>query len=533
MNFELADTLRRLNPLRRDEVIRFLTAAAALRPSSPGIHFSLGAELAASGFPEDAIAEYREAIRLKADYPSALVNLGHLLSLTGRAEAAKEIYQRAEAAYRKSIKLDPKNVGAHLDLAGALAARGKRDEAIAEYRKGTELDQTNDFAHYKLGAALKESGDLDGGLAEFRRAWTLNPSNWGARAGLFQIYDRRGQLKEIQELRATWQKLLEHNPPERDAWLGYAELCLFLGREEEYRRHRADLLARFGDTADPVIAECVSRACLLLPASGDELKRAAALIDRAVAAGPEHRSYGFFLAAKGLAEYRLGRFDSAIGSLQQAHARRSTMPVTHLVLAMARQRSGQTRQAREILAAALQSYIWGETTVLERDKWIAHVLRREAVALIVPELFADHAKEIDPDPKDATVHNILAWLLATHANPKLRDPGRAVNCAKRAVELAPKEGNYWNTLGVAHYRAGDWKSALAALEKSMELRKGGDSIDWFFLAMCHEKLGDKEKARQWYDRATRWMDKNQANNEELRRFRAEAAQVLGLDKKIN
>jgi len=65
----------------------------------------------------------------------------------------------------------------------------------------------------------------------------------------------------------------------------------------------------------------------------------------------------------------------------------------------------------------------------------------------------------------------------------------------------------------------------------MELRRGGDSTDWFFLAMAHEKLGDKEKARQWYDRATRWMDKNQATDEELRRFRAEATQVLGVDKK--
>ncbi len=44
-------------------------------------------------------------------------------------------------------------------------------------------------------------------------------------------------------------------------------------------------------------------------------------------------------------------------------------------------------------------------------------------------------------------------------------------------------------------------------------------------------VGDKEKARHWYDRATRWMDKNQPRNEELASFRAEAAQVLGVDKK--
>ena len=83
---------------------------------------------------------------------------------------------------------------------------------------------------------------------------------------------------------------------------------------------------------------------------------------------------------------------------------------------------------------------------------------------------------------------------------------------------------------MAHYRAGDWKAALEALEKSMKLRNGGDRSDWFFLAMSHEKLGDKEKARQWYDRATLGMEKNSSTNEEINRFRAEAAELLRVDK---
>jgi tetratricopeptide (TPR) repeat protein len=145
------------------------------------------------------------------------------------------------------------------------------------------------------------------------------------------------------------------------------------------------------------------------------------------------------------------------------------------------------------------------------------------------QAIADYSKAIELDPNDATAHNRAAWALATHPNPQLRDPGRAVNWAKKAVELAPKNGNYRNTLGVALYRSGDWKAARIALEKSMELSEGGNSFDWFSLAMVHEKLGDREEARQWYNRATGWMAKNQATSEELRRFRAETAQVLGVD----
>ena len=50
------------------------------------------------------------------------------------------------------------------------------------------------------------------------------------------------------------------------------------------------------------------------------------------------------------------------------------------------------------------------------------------------------------------------------------------------------------TLGVAHYRAGGWADSIAALEKSMSLRAGGDAFDLYFLAMARKKrqVGDWE-----------------------------------------
>jgi hypothetical protein len=46
--------------------------------------------------------------------------------------------------------------------------------------------------------------------------------------------------------------------------------------------------------------------------------------------------------------------------------------------------------------------------------------------------------------------------------------------------------------------------------------------------MARWQLGDKDQARKWYQQADAWMRKNQPNNAELRRFRAEAAALLGL-----
>jgi superkiller protein 3 len=127
------------------------------------------------------------------------------------------------------------------------------------------------------------------------------------------------------------------------------------------------------------------------------------------------------------------------------------------------------------------------------------------------QAIAAYRKAIELDQKrvEAVPRNQLAWLLATCPDAKFRDPAEAVGLAQEAVKLRPSAWPIANTLGVAQHRAGDWKAAIAALEKSMALIKGGNSNDWFFLATAHWQLGDKDKARAWFDRAVQWMDKNQ------------------------
>ena len=133
-------------------------------------------------------------------------------------------------------------------------------------------------------------------------------------------------------------------------------------------------------------------------------------------------------------------------------------------------------------------------------------------------------------PKTGGFCNNVAWFLATAEVPAHRDPALAIELAKKAVELDPKSGQYHNTLGIAAYRAGDWKQAISVLEKSVSLSKAGDSYNWFFRAMAHWQLGHKEEARSWYDQAVQWMEKNDPKNEWLGRFRVEAEKLLELKK---
>jgi serine/threonine protein kinase/Flp pilus assembly protein TadD len=137
----------------------------------------------------------------------------------------------------------------------------------------------------------------------------------------------------------------------------------------------------------------------------------------------------------------------------------------------------------------------------------------------------------------AQAANSVARAFATSLDLRLQNREEAVHLtqavqlAQKAVDLVPESGWYWNTLGAACYRAGQWKDAVEALENSMQLRSGGDGADWFLLAMAHQQLDQWAEARMWYDRAVPWMDKYKPYDEELCGFRAEAAALLGMAEK--
>jgi serine/threonine protein kinase/Flp pilus assembly protein TadD len=158
---------------------------------------------------------------------------------------------------------------------------------------------------------------------------------------------------------------------------------------------------------------------------------------------------------------------------------------------------------------------------------VLHATGQDAEAEKVYRRTLDLGEKLVNDfPEEAWDRRDLALFLANCPARQLRNPDRAVSLAREAVGLAPRGGDCWRTLGVAHYRAGDWKAAVTALQKATEIRSGGDSAEWFLLALAHWRLGDKQQGRAWYDRAIRWMDKNRPRDENLRRWRAEATALF-------
>jgi Flp pilus assembly protein TadD len=77
-----------------------------------------------------------------------------------------------------------------------------------------------------------------------------------------------------------------------------------------------------------------------------------------------------------------------------------------------------------------------------------------------------------------------------------------VRLACKAVTANPRDWSRLETLGAAHYRAGDFKAAAERLEEAVK-EKADEGTVWMqlFLAMAYQRLGEADEARQWLARA--------------------------------
>jgi tetratricopeptide (TPR) repeat protein len=130
---------------------------------------------------------------------------------------------------------------------------------------------------------------------------------------------------------------------------------------------------------------------------------------------------------------------------------------------------------------------------------------------------------------------VYAWFLVACPIQELRDPQRAIELARQNIASRPRGlwielSHCWHTLAVAQYRRGDWKAAWDAMQ-SWPLVQHWDGPVAFVFAMTRWQRGEKKEARDFYDKTVQWMEKNKPRDLELRRFRTEAAQLLGVKEK--
>jgi serine/threonine protein kinase/predicted Zn-dependent protease len=420
---------------------------------------------------QDELRRLGESIDIRAQHPATLVSLTRTLVRARDPDAAIRILRDAQHVY-------PGDFWLNYELAQVLQNKEDHDGAIRFFTAAVVVRPNSAAAHTRLGDALLARGKADEAAAEYRRALELDRKYAWARIQLGKAL--RGQRK-LDEAAACFREALDLDPN-----------AVFV------HQLLGNTLRQQGKL-DEAVAE-YHRALERIPNNG-----------------PVYLSLGDALFAQ-------GKPDEAVAAYRTAVGLNPKWAWAHHSLGDALRKQGKLDEAAAAYRAAIEL----------SPGWAAHY-RKLGLALAgqgkVDEAIAVLKKALAVAPQDADSHNELAWVFATCPDAKFRDPGQAVALAKKAIELAPKSPAYVNTLGVAHYRAGDPKAAIAALEQSMRLNDGGNSYDWFFLAMAHWRLGEKDNARRWYDRAVQWMDQNQPKSEALRRFRGEATELLELNEK--
>jgi superkiller protein 3 len=468
----LRDALDSPEKQKRLDALRVLAHSAKFDALPPISLDLLGSALRDAGDPQVAESVLRQAERRHPSDVWLNYNLAKCLEKLARREEAIRYYSAA-----RSIRPELAHALAH-----ALEKKGESDEAIAVFQELTRLRPGNGRHLLCLGGVLQNRGRaqeataaLDAGIVAFREDIRKRADDARTRGMLGDGLRLQGKLDEAI---AEYREVIRLEPDQADAhnWIG-AILC---DQKHEYGAAAAEF----------------REAIRLEP-------------DNAWA----HNNLGNALGYQGKLEAAAAEFREAI-RLEPDHAG------GHSSLGNALRKQGKVDEAIAEYKEAIRlqpDYVWAHRN-------LAEALKSQGK---VDEAVAEYKEAIRFKPDYAAFHSVLAEALDLSPRRPRPDYDEALMHARKAVELAPKNGAIVNTLALAEYRSGRWDASIAASERSMSLRNGGDASDWFFLAMAHWQKGEKDEARKWFDKAVAWTKEKDPKNSELRQFWAEAAELLG------
>jgi predicted O-linked N-acetylglucosamine transferase (SPINDLY family) len=235
------------------------------------LHNNLGEALRNLDRYHEAFESYQRALKLDPKFAQAFFNAGDAAKVcarqaqaAGQAEAAREFAhlaaeslngfgviswrqnraEKAEAAYRDALSLEPKNISVLNNLALLLGADGRYTEAAELLRQAVEVYPEFAEAHGNLGSVLLRRGELDAAIAAIREAAALK-SDYKAAISAFTrnrlmnlIYKADVSGRAIFEAHREWGL---HFAAEQSGKLG--QPAPFLNTREAERRLRIGYLS--------------------------------------------------------------------------------------------------------------------------------------------------------------------------------------------------------------------------------------------------------------------------------------------------
>lgn len=380
------------------------TRAISLAPGSFDWHYLDACVLDRLARPHDAVAQLREAVKIRPEYLAARVRLADALLSAGelnesrtmfavlahepeaeplglfglgRILAAEGKHEEAVQTIQRAIKLFPEWGGAQYSLALSLRALGRRSEAEQALQRhveyGTRWPAVNDpvlsavsdirndsAARFRRARKLADDGNVNGAIAEFESVLAEDKSLALAHSSLVKLYGRIG----------NWSKAEEHYRAAVGLGSGLAELHydygVLLGLQQKW--DEAQAAYRQAIAINPNYPEAHNNLGQILERSR-QFDQALGEYRSAVTDRPTFRlarlNVGRMLIA-------LGRPDEAIAELQKiTQPRDAEAPRYLFALSAAYMRAGRkeegVRWATDARQLALQ---YGDTALaaaIERD----------------------------------------------------------------------------------------------------------------------------------------------------------------------
>jgi tetratricopeptide (TPR) repeat protein len=165
-------------------------------------YINLGSAYNDLGRTDEAIEEYKIALRIKPDYAEAHNNLGNSYYEQGRIDEAIEEYKIA-------LRIKPDHAVAHYNLGNAYANLGRTDEAIEEYKKALRIRPDYAEAHNNLGNVYDSLGRTDEAIEKYKIALRFKPDYAEAHNNLGNVYDSLGRTDEAIE---KYKIAIRHKP---------------------------------------------------------------------------------------------------------------------------------------------------------------------------------------------------------------------------------------------------------------------------------------------------------------------------------
>jgi tetratricopeptide (TPR) repeat protein len=210
-NVETLYTAYRLYSDLADEARLSLIVVA---PNSARTHQMMAHELARQGNTAEAIANYREALKLEPNLPGLHFELAEMLNTSSTPDAP----QQAELEYRAALAVDPFDEKSECRLGDLAAAKGDTAGSLEHYQRALKLQPADPEANIGLAKALMAMNQPEKALPLLENAVKLDPTSAVAHFRLSTIYRQMGRAEDAKREIAQYQKYKEMKEKLREVY---------------------------------------------------------------------------------------------------------------------------------------------------------------------------------------------------------------------------------------------------------------------------------------------------------------------------